>query len=234
MAALQTITETIPRRLTMSYEEYLAFAAGSQIVEWADGEAIIYMPPMTIHQDIVGFLSNIISNFAAFFNLGRLMLAPFEVKLWSDGPAREPDLLFINQQNLVHLTDHRYHGGPDLVVEVISPGSVSEDRVRKFRDYGQAGVREYWIIDPRVRQQQVDCYVLGEDGVFYPNPVAEDGRYHSLILPRFWFHVDWLWQKQLPNPQLALAEIMLDNPDLPAEARQIWQAFYDLLSPSDS
>ena len=230
MTAQQTITEAIPRRLPMSYEEYLTFAPDSQIVEWVDGETIIYMPPLTIHQDIVIFLSNVISNFAAFFNLGRLMLAPFEVRLWPDGPAREPDLLFIGRANLERLTERRYNGAPDLTVEVISPGTVSEDRVRKFRDYERAGVREYWIIDPRLRQQQVDCYVLGEDGVFYPNPVMADGRYHSRILPNFWFRVDWLWQKQLPNPQLALAEIMLDNAGLSPEARQTWQALYDLLS----
>jgi len=214
----------------MSYEEYLESASDSQIMEWVDGEAIIYMPPMTVHQDIVGFLSNVINNFVAFFDLGRLIFAPFEVKLWPDGPSREPDLLFVSKKNLPHLTTHRYHGGPDLLVEIISPGSVSEDRVRKFRDYERAGVREYWIIDPRLRQQQVDCYVLGEDGVFYPNPVAEDGRYHSLTLPHFWFHVDWLWQKQLPDAQLVLAEIILTNPDLPAEARPTWQALYNLLS----
>ncbi len=72
--------ETI-QRLTMSYEEYLAFAPDSQKVEWVNGEAIIYMPATPSHQNMVVFLASLLRMFTQLFNLGTTHLAPVEVKL---------------------------------------------------------------------------------------------------------------------------------------------------------
>jgi len=46
------------------------------------------------------------------------------------------------------LTDRGCTGAPDWIVEVISPGNSSHDYVRKLNLYMDAGVREYWIVDP--------------------------------------------------------------------------------------
>lgn len=171
--------------------------------------------------------------FVQFFKLGAIIPAPFEVKLWPDGPSREPDLLFVSNENQAKLTDKRFKGGPDLVIEIISPGSVTEDRVYKFEEYEKAGVREYWIIDPRPHQQQVDFYVLDEEGRYQPAPLTAHGIYYSTVLPDFWFNLDWLWLEKLPNPQLVLAEIMISIETLPAEAKNAYQALYDLLAGRD-
>jgi hypothetical protein len=48
-------------------------------------------------------------------------------------------------------------------------------------------------------------------------------------LPHFWLNIEWLWQEKLPNPQLALAEVMISVPDLPGEAKQTFEALYRLL-----
>ncbi len=213
-----------PKRIKMSYEQYLELAPDSQKVEWVDGEAIVYMPPQTIHQKVALFLSRLIADFSDFFKLGTVLPAPYEVKLWPGGPSRQPDLLFISSQNLPHLTAERYLGGPDLVVEILSPGSVTEDRVRKFSEYEKAGVREYWIIDPRPHQQQADFFLLGEDQQFHSAPLDEGGIFRSGVLPGFWLELAWLWQEPLPNPQLCLSEIMLTIEDLPEEARRAYQA----------
>lgn len=229
MTTATTVKQTAPQRLKMSYEEYLEFASDSQLVEWVDGEAIIYMPPLDKHQNLSRFLTTLLDLFIQFFNLGTLRYAPLEVRLWPDGPSREPDILFIAKDNLVHLTLERFEGSPDLVIEIISPGSVSEDRVRKFTQYEQAGVKEYWIIDPRPRQQQVDFYVLGQDNLYHAASLEEDGRYYSTVLPDFWLNIDWLWEESLPNPQLALAEIMISIEELPAEAKATYQSLYKIL-----
>jgi Uma2 family endonuclease len=223
----------VTRRRKMSYDEYLEFAGDAQIIEWTNGEAIIYMPPTDKHQDISRFLSTLIDMFVQIFNLGMLRYAPFEVKLWPDGPSREPDLIFVRRENLIKLTPERFEGGPDLVIEIISPGSVSEDRVRKFAQYEQAAVQEYWIIDPRPHQQQADFYVLGEDDLFHAAPLAGAGRYRSTVIPDFWFSIDWLWREPLPNPQLALAEIMISIEDLPADVKSAYQALYEALIPKE-
>jgi Uma2 family endonuclease len=228
--AVTTVEAPTARHLKMTYDKYLEFADDAQIVEWVEGEVIVYMPPIYKHQDIVSFLGQLLDSFIRFFDLGTLILAPFEVKLWPDGPSREPDLVFIRHENLSKLTDERFEGGPDLIIEIISPGSVSEDRVRKFIQYEQAGVQEYWIVDPRPHQQQVDFYVLGEDNVYHAAPLEEDGRYHSTVIPNFWLNIDWLWQDPLPNPQLALAEIMTSIEELPAKVKATYQALYEILA----
>jgi Uma2 family endonuclease len=224
------LEELAPQRLKMSYEAYLEFAGDAKIIEWVNGEAIVYMPPLFPHQNIANFLNRLISSFIEFFDLGILIIAPFEVKLWPDGPSREPDLIFIAKENLGRLTHQRFDGGPDLLIEIISPGSVTEDRVHKFTEYEQAGVHEYWIIDSRSHQQHADFYLLGEDKIYHPAPVDEQGIYRSAVLPRFWLNIDWLRQEQLPNPQLALAEIMVSIETLPAEAKETYQALRKLLT----
>jgi hypothetical protein len=110
---------------------------------------------------------------------------------------------------------------------------VTEDRVHKFTEYEQADVREYWLIDPRPHQQQVDFYVLGEDQSYHPAPIDDDGIYHSTVIPNFWFNIEWLWQEELPNPQLALAEIMMSVDGLSDEAKDTYQAMYRLLADKD-
>ncbi|MFQ5615007.1 MAG: Uma2 family endonuclease [Anaerolineales bacterium] len=118
------------------------------------------------------------------------------------------------------------------MIEIISRGSVTEDKVRKFSEYEQAGVREYWLIDPRRHRQQANFYILREDGRFYPAEVDNQGIYHSAMLPGFWLAVDWLWQEELPEPQLALAEIMLSMRGLDPKVKEIYWGLYKLLGGS--
>jgi Uma2 family endonuclease len=219
-----------PDRLKMSYEEYLHLAGESTIAEWVNGEVIRYVPPSDKHQDVSRFLSVLLDLFIRYFDLGILRYAPLEVKLWPDGPSREPDIFFVSKANLSNLSTRRYSGGPDLVIEIISRASVTEDRVRKFTEYEQAGVREYWLVDPRPRQQQCDFYVLDPDQIYQPAAIDENGIYRSTVLPGFWLAIDWLWKATMPNPQLALAEIMVSIEELPAEARATFQALYNLLA----
>jgi Uma2 family endonuclease len=229
MLTASVIKELTPQRSRMSYEEYLELASDSKIMEWVDGEVIIYMPPIERHQSLILFFSALLQSFIQFFDLGVLIPAPFEVKLWPGGPSREPDIIFISHENRAKLSDSRFEGGPDLVIEIISPSSVTEDRVHKFTEYERAGVREYWIIDPRPRQQHVDIYVLGTDQVYRPAPIDDKGIFYSVVISNFWFNIDWLWQENLPNPQLALAEIILSIEELPAETKAAYQTMYNLL-----
>lgn len=152
------------------------------------------------------------------------------MKLWPGGPAREPDIIFVRSENRSQLTSRRFKGAPDLIVEVVSPGSVTEDRVHKFREYEQAGVHEYWIIDPRRHQQQADFYILDADGVFHSAPLDDQGIYHSMVIPHFWLDISWLWQEQLPNPQAALAKIMLSIEELADDVRSAYQTLYNSLT----
>jgi Uma2 family endonuclease len=229
VAPIKTRGEAAEHR-KMSYEEYLEFASDSQIMEWVEGEVIIYMPPLQKHQNISRFLGILLDLFVHFFDLGDIIFAPFEVKLWPDGPSREPDIIFITNENLDILTDKRVEGSPDLLIEITSPSSITEDRIRKFTEYQKAGVREYWVIDPRPYQQQADFYLLGEDKQYHPAPVDQDGRYHSTAIPGFWFKLDWLWSEELPDPQSAFAEIILSSKALPPEVSAAYQTIQKWLA----
>lgn len=44
------------------------------------------------------------------------------------------------------------HGAPDWVIEIVSPGSKTMDYYTKLFKYRNAGVREYWIVDPIKKQ----------------------------------------------------------------------------------
>ncbi len=222
---LVSLTST-PQRLKMSYEEYLNVASETQITEWVDGEIIIHMPPIYEHQYLAGFLQALLLAFILDFDLGELVVAPFEVKLWPDGPSREPDLAFVHHHNQSSLKrkSKRFDGAPDLIIEIVSPGSVRDDRVDKFMEYEQAGVKEYWIIDPRSRRQRVDVYGRHPvTGMFEEIPLDEVGRFHSTVLTGFWLDPDWLWQNVVPDYRSCLATIMLTIPTLPEAKRAYYQ-----------
>lgn len=197
-----------PQRLRMSYEEYLEWADEDTRAEWAEGEVIVYMPPKNEHQLIVEFIYRLLAGFVDALDRGLIRIAPFEVKLWPDGPAREPDVFFVATEHVDRLSSDRLAGPPDLVVEVISPGSVQLDRSKKFREYETAGVREYWIIDSRPGYHRADFYRLDESDRFDLFATEADEVVQSTVLEDFWLRPAWLWQEPLPNPLLALAEIV--------------------------
>jgi Uma2 family endonuclease len=166
------------------------------------------MPPKSIHQQIVLFLSSLMLYFVRSRNLGEVMIAPFAMRLHPDAPVREPDLLFIAQEHLDRLTADRLEGPADLIVEVISDSSVARDRADKFYEYQEASVGEYWIIDPRPGKERVDFYQLQPNGRYQAALPDADGRYHAAIVPGFSFDVNWLWQDPLPDPLTALQTIV--------------------------
>jgi Uma2 family endonuclease len=61
----------------------------------------------------------------------------------------EPDILYVSKSRAGVLTEKNIQGAPDLVVEVLSLGTVHADRTFKLKLYARYGVQEYWIIDPK-------------------------------------------------------------------------------------
>ena len=72
--------------------------------------------------------------------------APYDVRLWeNEDTAYEPDVFVVCDPS--KLKDKYCEGAPDFIAEVLSPSNSSNDLVRKFKDYREAGVKEYWIVD---------------------------------------------------------------------------------------
>ena len=83
--------------------------------------------------------------------------APFAVKLFEDRKnIVEPDISVICDRD--KLTDRGCTGAPDWIIEIVSPGTSSHDYIRKLNLYANAGVREYWIVDPRT--EKITVYYL--------------------------------------------------------------------------
>jgi Uma2 family endonuclease len=184
------------RPARMSYEEFLARADEDTRAEWVDGEVIVMSPASDRHQDLVRFLTSLLSFAVEAHNLGVIRPAPFQMKTGPDLPGREPDLLFIARSHLDRLKENHLDGPADLVIEVISPESRSRDRGEKFYEYEQGGVREYWLIDPQ--RKRAEFYSLGKGSIYLPVSVGEDGLFRSAVLKGLELQVDWFWQEPLP------------------------------------
>ena len=205
--SVETLTAPIvalpPPRQKTSYEEFLALD-GEGWAEWVDGEIIAMSPPIEPHQDLTLFLATILRLFVQQNKLGKVIIAPFQMKLEIRPSGREPDLLFIKNENLARLNSKYLDGPADLVVEVISPESRARDRGEKFYEYEQSGVPEYWIIDQA--RKKAEFYVLGADGYYELANADQDGIYRSQAVSGLWLKVAWLWLAPAPDLMNILIE----------------------------
>jgi Uma2 family endonuclease len=109
-----------------------------------------------------------------------VLLAPFDVLL-SHFDAVQPDIVFVASQRPRIAGERNFiKRAPDLVVEVISPTSRTNDRVRKMALYARSGVPEYWIADPGRRSFEVHCL---EGAEYRPDAPDGDGLLGSCVLP---------------------------------------------------
>ena len=209
-------------RQTVSWEQFLASDDDDRpLREWVGGEVVEHMAASERHQAVVLFLSHLLGLFASFFHLGRVFAGPFAMRLHPEGPAREPDLLFVSQQRLDALTPTHLEGAADLAVEVVSDDSVARDRAEKFYEYQEAGVREYWVVDPRPGRQRADFWVLGQDGRYGPVTADGAGVYRSRVIPNFWLNTAWLLADDLPDPQMTFAQVAGFPPDAVAALQRL-------------
>src|SRR5215510_7833057 len=175
MRSSQMSTAEQPRQ--MSYEEFLDWCDEDTLAEWVDGYVIMTSPASEPHQTIVDFFVQILGIYVQQRDLGRILSAPFQMKLSAVRSGREPDLLFIALENLGRLKKTYLDGPADLAIEVVSPESRLRDRGEKLAEYEMGGVREYWIIDPA--EQRADFYVLAVDGRYERQRADAQGVYHS-------------------------------------------------------
>src|SRR5690606_27532184 len=123
-----------------------------------------FMPPLVSHAELVDLLHFLIGLFVRRRRLGPVFSESIELWLPESQAARLPDIVFIANQHLKHLTSYRLEGYADLVGAVISTGSVTRDRRRRFVEYPTPGIPEYWIVDPPPRLQTLTLYQLAATG----------------------------------------------------------------------
>ncbi|MDO4177543.1 MAG: Uma2 family endonuclease [Bacillota bacterium] len=129
-------------------------------IELIDGVPYMMAPPVREHQRILMELARQIGNYLAGKKC-EVYPAPFAVRLFeqaSDEPRNvntmvEPDISVVCDPDKLDKIGCR--GAPDFIVEILSPSTQRHDRLTKYNLYQQAGVREYWIVDPELQTVQV-------------------------------------------------------------------------------
>ena len=150
------IAELFPAQGEWTERDYFLLPETNRIVELSEGRIVMPPHPTYSHQLALLNLYKRIDEFVARHGLGQVLVAPLPVRLWP-GKIREPDIFFFAREHLDRIGE-RVFGVPDLVVEVVSEGTEHVDRGEKYVEYARAGVREYWIVDPKERS--IEVYVL--------------------------------------------------------------------------
>ncbi|QQK74800.1 Uma2 family endonuclease [Salicibibacter cibarius] len=116
---------------------------------------------------------------------GIVVVAPMDVHLDKDN-VLQPDVIFISNENMHIVHGQKIEGPPDLVVEILSPGSGKHDKINKKAIYEHFGIPEFWVVDPP--HETVDQFVLGEGRYHLHGTFSED---HSLTSPKLaCVHID--------------------------------------------
>jgi len=138
-----------------TYQDYVNLPESEEKrYELIDGELYMVPSPSTIHQFISKNIYSLLEEFVTANQLGTVLYSPLDVVL-SNEDVLQPDLLFMSTNRASIITDQNIQGAPDLVVEILSPGTASRDRTLKRVRYAKFGVREYWIVDPQSRTLEV-------------------------------------------------------------------------------
>lgn len=144
----------LPQLNPCTSEDYWNLPDGER-AELIGGKLYAMAPPSRIHQELIAeLLVSIRQHIKDHDGLCKVYPAPFAVNLDADNEDWvEPDISVICDPG--KLTDRGCSGAPDLVIEVVSPGSRKMDYNIKNALYSQSGVREYWIVDPEKKRSTV-------------------------------------------------------------------------------
>lgn len=168
-----------------SYADYLKWQLQEK-VELIRGKILAMSPaPTRLHQDIAVKMTIKWGNFLEKCPC-KVYTAPFDVRLpiASKGKADtvvQPDLCVVC--DLSKLDDAGCNGTPELIIEILSKGNSKREMDTKFNLYQEAGVQEYWIIDPL--RQMVLLYVMNDGKLVTGRPLLEDDTVTSHLFPDF-------------------------------------------------
>ncbi len=146
------------------------------LAEIINNQLVMSPAPSSIHQDTVRDIAFKLTAFVQMHMLGKIYFAPIDVYFDAEN-VFQPDIIFISSRQL-HIIEESIQGVPDLIVEVLSPGSEKKDKRDKKAVYEKFGVKEYWIVHPVTKQ--VTGYQLANN-IFVDIP-SEYGILHSQLL----------------------------------------------------
>jgi len=156
------------------------------------GRLYVTPSPTPPHQTATGELWSRLRQIAKTSG-GRAYIAPLDVVL-ADHTIVQPDVIYISAARL-EIVGKRIEGAPDLLVEVLSPGTAQRDRVYKRDYYARSGIREYWIVDVKAKQIE---FLVNQGGRFAAASPEQD-VYRSREVPEIQLDVADFWRSIEPE-----------------------------------
>jgi Uma2 family endonuclease len=161
----------------MRAPEFLALPESSLPTELIGGEVMMSPAPELKHQEVVLQLGVFLKQAAPN---GVTYVSPTDVYLDEDNVV-QPDVLWLAPGSECVPVEGKYlRGAPDLVIEVLSPGTTRMDKVDKFRLYEKHGAREYWIVEPA--ESYVEVWSLAEGRFAHRGVYGADESFVSAVL----------------------------------------------------
>jgi Uma2 family endonuclease len=189
----------------VTVDEFYALVPDGQKADLIDGVIYMASPDSRRANKLTGFVYRLFQGFLEARNLGgEVFYSRFACRL-SELCAPEPDVAYVRPERVSLVEEGGMRGGPDIAVEVVSRESRHRDYEDKRRLYEEAGIPEYWLVDPV--QRRVEFLVL-EDGRYRLAPLEANRLFRSRALPGFFIDVDWLLADLLPPATRCLEDIL--------------------------
>jgi Uma2 family endonuclease len=170
-----------------------------KLYEIVDGELYVSTQPHAYHQYVCLRIGRFLDEWNDQTGAGMAIPAPG--LLFGESEDVAPDLVWISSERLATALepDGKFHSAPELVIEVLSPGSANErrDREVKLKLYSRRGVHEYWIVD--WRQRQVEVYRREQAALHLVETLYEQDALRSPLLPGFTHRVAELFGTIRPD-----------------------------------
>ncbi|MGH7595009.1 MAG: Uma2 family endonuclease [bacterium] len=167
------------KKIIFNYEDYRQTPDDGKRYELIDGELYASGVPPSAHQLVVGNLLMVLTNYLKRYDIGKVLMGPLEV-FFSETNLAQPDVIFISNDNLKIIKPTKIKGAPDLVIEVLSPGTEKRDRTIKAKMYAKFGVQEYWLVKEKTATVEILCLQKGK-----LVPVVRLGKSDILTSPLF-------------------------------------------------
>jgi Uma2 family endonuclease len=142
-----------------------------------NNKLILSPGPLYIHQVVLGEIFVELALYLRKNKIGEVRISPYDV-YFSKQNVFQPDLIFIENENLNKIEEKGLVGAPDLVIEILSPSTSQLDYEEKKFLYKRFGVKEYFIVDPNTKS--VDSFYL-KDNEYEPQKTMS-GKIQSKIL----------------------------------------------------
>jgi Uma2 family endonuclease len=193
------VTSKSAPSVRLTFEDFMLFPDDGKRHELIDGEHYVTPSPNLRHQTISGRLFLWIGKYLEDRPVGHVWTAPLDVIL-SNHDVVEPDLIYVSNERASVVTKQNIQGAPDLIIEILSPGTRKTDEVTKRRVYERCGIGEYWIVDPEHDAIKVYRLDNGKFTLLTELFAENDDVLKTPLLPDLGITLKLLFRDDAPQP----------------------------------